>query len=290
MNPWLIPLTYSVWTTAVLGVAIGFARRGGKDARRHRLTELDLREHAFLCGGAARAADVSILELLDADALHMSRDGRVVAARAPAADGEADAAMRVLDREYGGLPLRELRTRVAASAEIQGIGARLFEDGLIARPDPGPRRVPRWALFATLPLGVLAAITGFVVTDEGASSGWPWLGLVLVVVGSQACVAALLLLGVFGERVVPTAPAMRRLMRLRRDDAAVAALAPNSLGAVALWGLDRFPDPVVKEIFRRNATAAGASAESRWCGGPSCASAQGARAGSCGGAAQGCGS
>ncbi|MYW01256.1 TIGR04222 domain-containing membrane protein [Streptomyces sp. SID3343] len=290
MNPWLIPLTYSVWTTAVLGVAIGFARRGGKDVQRHRLTELDLREHAFLSGGAARAADVSILRLLDTDALHVNRDGQVVAARPAAADGDGDATMRVLDREYGGLPLRELRTRVAASVEIQGIGTRLFEDGLIARPDAGPRRIPRWALFATIPLGLVAAVAGFLVTDEGASSGWPWLGLVLVVVGSQACVAALLLLGVFGERVVPTAPAMRRLMRLRRDDAAVAALAPGSLGAVALWGLDRYPDPVVKEIFRRSAPTAAEPAPSQWCGGTSCASPQGARAGSCGGTADGCGS
>lgn len=128
------------------------------------------------------------------------------------------------------------------------------------------------------------------VADGGTASALPWVGLLLAVVGIQACVAGLLLVGMFGERVVPAAPTMRHLMRVRRDDAAVAALGADGLGAVALWGLDRFPDPVVKEIFRRNAPAPdGRDAGSHWCGGTSCASPQGARAGSCGGTADGCG-
>ncbi|OPC80615.1 hypothetical protein B4N89_06265 [Embleya scabrispora] len=290
MNPWLPPLAYSAWTALVLGVAIGSARRGGRRADRARLAELDAAEYAFVGGGAARAADVSILALLGAGALHLNRDGQVVAARAPAADAAGDAPLRILDREYGGLPLRDLRTRVAAAPEIQGIGADLFAAGLIARPDAGPRRLPRWALFATLPLGPATAIAGFVRADDATSGALPWVGLLLAVIGSQACVAGLLLLGVFGERVVPTAPTMRRLIRLRRDETAVAALGADGLGTVALWGLDRFPDPVVKEIFRRNApTPAGRPPQSAWCGGASCASPQGARAGSCGGTADGCG-
>ncbi|GCD97410.1 TIGR04222 domain-containing membrane protein [Embleya hyalina] len=290
MNPWLPPLAYSVWTALVLGVAIGSARRGGRRADRARLAELGAAEYAFVGGGAARAVDVSILALLGEGALHLNRDGQVVAARAPAADATGDAPLRILDREYGGLPLRDLRTRLAAAPEIQGIGADLFAAGLIARPDAGPRRLPRWALFATLPLGLATAVAGFVRADDATSGALPWVGLLLAVIGSQACVAGLLLLGVFGERVVPTAPTTRRLIRLRRDEAAVAALGADGLGTVALWGLDRFPDPVIKEIFRRNApTPAGRAPESTWCGGTSCASPQGARAGSCGGTADGCG-
>ncbi|MEU0937954.1 TIGR04222 domain-containing membrane protein [Embleya sp. NPDC005971] len=290
MNPWLPLLAYSVWTALVLGVAIGCARRGGKRADRQRLTELSPAEYAFVSGGAARAADVCILRLLGAGSLHVSRDGQVVAARAPEPDAVADAPLRVLDEEYGGLPLRELRVRVAASPEIQAIGATLFADGLVARPNAEPRRLPRWALFASIPLGVATAVAGFVTADDGAASALPWVGLLLAVIGIQACVAGLLLLGVFGERVVPTAPMMRRLIRLRRDEAAVAALGADGVGAVALWGLDRFPDPVVKEIFRRNAPAPGSrDPQSPWCGNTSCASPQGARAGSCGGTADGCG-
>ncbi|MGC0420212.1 TIGR04222 domain-containing membrane protein [Embleya sp. AB8] len=289
MNPWLAPLAYAVWTALVLGLAVGSARHGGRRARPERLAELGPAEYAFLSGGAARAADVSILALLGAGALHVSRDGQVLAGRPPVAGAAGEAPLRVLDEEYGGLPLRELRTRVAASPEIQGIGGTLFEHGLVARPDAGPRRLPRWALFVTIGLGLATAVAGFVRAD--AASALPWVGLLLAVIGSQACVAGLLLLGVFGERVVPTPPTMRRLIRVRRDEAAVAALGAHGLGAVALWGLDRFPDPVVKEIFRRNApTPGGRSPESRWCGSTSCASPQGARAGSCGGTADGCGS
>ncbi|MYS79524.1 TIGR04222 domain-containing membrane protein [Embleya scabrispora] len=290
MNPWLPPLAYSVWTALVLGVAIGSARRGGKRADRRRLAELDLVEYAFVSGGAARAADVCVLRLLGTGSLHLSRDGQVVAARTPEPGAAPDAPLRVLDEEYGGLPLRELRVRVAASPEIQAIGTALLAAGLVARPDAGPRRVPRWALFATMALGVATAVAGFVRADDGAASARPWVGLLLAVIGIQACLAGLLLLGVFGERVVPTAPTMRRLIRMRRDEAAVDALGAGGVGAVALWGLDRFPDPVVKEIFRRNAPAPGSrDPRSTWCGSTSCASPQGARAGSCGGTADGCG-
>lgn len=290
MNPWLPPLAYSVWTALVLGVAIGSARRGGRRANKRRLAELGPTEYAFVSGGAARAADVSILILLGTDGLHVSRDGQVVAARPPEPGAAPDVPLRVLDEEYGGLPLRELRARVAASAEIQAIGASLFADGLVAPPDARARRLPRWALFATIPLGVATAVAGFVGADDGAASALPWVGLLLAVIGVQACVAGLLLLGVFGERVVPTAPTARRLIRVRRNEAAVAALGADGIGAVALWGLDRFPDPVVKQIFRRNAPTPGnRDPGSAWCGSTSCASPQGARAGSCGGTADGCG-
>ncbi|MFF7245987.1 TIGR04222 domain-containing membrane protein [Embleya sp. NPDC008237] len=290
MNPWLPPLAYSVWTALVLGVAIGSARRGGSRADRLHPAELGPAEYAFVSGGAARAADVCILRLIGTGCLHVSRDGQVVGARTPEPGAAADVPLRVLDEEYGGLPLRDLRTRVAASPEIQRIGTALLAAGLVARPDTGPRRVPRWALFATIPLGVATAVAGFVTADDKAASALPWVGLLLAVIGIQACVAGLLLLGVFGERVVPTAPMMRRLIRMRRDEAAVAALGADGVGAVALWGLDRFPDPVVKEIFRRNAPAPGSrDPRSPWCGSTSCASPQGARAGSCGGTADGCG-
>jgi len=287
MSPWLPPLVYAIWTVLVLGVAVGSARRGRRPTRRARLDDLGPADYAFLAGGPARAADLAILTALRDDTVHLNREGRVVAT-GTAETG--DVVRRVLREEHGGMPLRALRARVTAAPEIQSVGTRLFENGLIARPEAGPRRIPRAALFLTIVLGVVLVVLAFVVADDGPSGLWLSLSLFLAVVGIQAGVVGLLLVGVFGERVVPTGTTTRHLMRVRRDDAAVAAMAPGGLGAVALSGLNAFPDPLVKEIFRRNAPERGAPApDATWCGGASCAAPQRARAGSCGGAAEGCG-
>jgi len=294
MSPWLPPLVYAIWTVLVLGVAAGSARRGRRPTRRARLGDLGPDDYAFLAGGPARAADLAILMALRDDTAHLNREGQVVATGTGDAEGDGptttDVVRRVLGEERGGMPLRALRARVTASPEVQSVGTRLFEDGLIARPEAGPRRVPRAALFLTIVLGVVLVVLAFVVADDGPSGLWLSLSLFLAVVGMQAGVVGLLLVGVFGERVVPSGTTTRHLMRLRRDDTAVAAMAPGGLGAVALSGLNAFPDPVIKEIFRRNAPERGArEPEATWCGGASCAAPQRARAGSCGGAAEGCG-
>lgn len=286
MSPWLPPLVYAIWTVLVLGLAVGSARRGRRPARTARLGDLAPGDYAFLSGGPARAADLAILAALREDAVHLNREGRVIATDTAA----GDVVRRVLHEEAGGMELRELRARVAASPEVQGVGAGLFRDGLIARPDSGPRRLVRTALFLTIALGVVLVVLAFALSHDGPLGLWRPVSLFLAIVGMQAGVVGLLLVGMSGVRVVPSGRTLRHLMRLRRDTAAVEAMAPGGLGAVALSGLDAFPDPVVKEIFRRSAPEGDTrEPDAAWCGGASCASPQRARAGSCGGSADGCG-
>ncbi|WKX73084.1 TIGR04222 domain-containing membrane protein [Streptomyces sp. XD-27] len=130
----LVPLLYAVVGGGSVAVVAGTAAsRRVSTALRAGARAYDVTEAAFLAGGPGRVADTAIAAMCEDNRLAVGAPG-VVAVLRPVARNRVEQALLEAHARAPHGALAALRTALMRSAEVQEIGDRLAERGLMVRP------------------------------------------------------------------------------------------------------------------------------------------------------------
>ncbi|QDY79581.1 TIGR04222 domain-containing membrane protein [Streptomyces qinzhouensis] len=176
MDPQVIGIAAMLIVVALvvaLAIATNATRPRPRDGKSRGLGIVDTYEAAFLRGGPLRVADAVIAHLHDKKHLAVARPGIVSVLRGGARDTVPKVALD-LARDADNSVLSTLRRAVAFSPTVQGMGDRLYEQGLLAPPSAARRAVHRWAmvqlvvLFIAVPASFGLTLFLAVSDDPGA--------------------------------------------------------------------------------------------------------------------------
>ncbi|MDI2131325.1 TIGR04222 domain-containing membrane protein [Yinghuangia seranimata] len=216
---------------------------------------LGLYELAYLAGGPARVADVAVLAAQARGSVLVGPDGQVVAGCGDPPD--AFGAAVVVAGHAGPTRLDAVRVAVADAEPVRAVRARLFASGLV---NPGPRNPTLMRAQLALVLAPFVGVTGLFFDDLAESpldGTLVWVAdLLLVLLGSAACVAASFLLFTSTDRGRSplTNQGIHYLWQQVRDPAGLqahetAVAGGHGLGRVALGGIAEIRDPGMRAAF-----------------------------------------
>ncbi|MFJ2773842.1 TIGR04222 domain-containing membrane protein [Streptomyces sp. NPDC087300] len=244
---WL-PLLLLAWAATGLScgrLCLAASRAAGQERAAPRGHELTLYEAAFLSGGPARVADVTLVAMAGARRLLIAHTGWATVVDPVGRDDMERSVLGAIGPD-GQSPLSPIRKGAAAADAVRALGERLVAAGLAVPESAGTgvaaaARQVRAATVAVLALGALAVC---MPTQERVAAGQVpvaiWFSLPLLL-----CVGCLLIARVevhpytrwaspAGQRLLGALPAGR-----------------DELTTVAVRGVRALPDPCLRAAFAR---------------------------------------
>ncbi|MCF2527388.1 TIGR04222 domain-containing membrane protein [Yinghuangia soli] len=219
---------------------------------------LDLYQLAFLAGGPGRTADIALLAAAGRGAVSVAENGRLVLRpQGPPTDPFAAAVDAAAQAAGDSATVAGSRLAVAANPAVTAVRDRVFAAGLLNPSARNSKLRPVRVTLSVIPLVVIAGLFAEPLAGSPSEDTGLWVAnLVVAIFGTLLCLALHYFLFTSYDKL--RAPlndmALFHLWNLVRDPAVVQRLGDavpggKGLGEVALYGLTRIHDPLLREVF-----------------------------------------